>query len=489
MIDVRRRQLVAGAGSLALAPALLRSPDAAAQAAPPASILIEICLRDQLDFGHVMVAPGLARDVNLRRGENGNRCALFFNQADLIALPNNVFLTPQSAPLQPHIDTVAMMELGELTYGPVHGHEASNPLRSPGRSGQRMGSGTRLPMWEGEPGRSNGEGANYSSTPTPAALHNYLQKLATPGLRNAVVIKGTQRAGAIYHFGAGLGGAEPDRYQDVAALLRAFPASGAGSSLLPPAQARAMGKGLDALDRALLGRRGVTAQATANHVQQLGEATATLGRTAPGFSLALTAEERSYWSAGVPGRYGRTTIDVWEQAAYAFKLVRSGLVRTVAIEVDIGDVHGERTASQMRDQTLITVLPLVRLIEQLKAAGLYDRSLIVVSTADGGRAPSAGSSGDEGKNGVILAGGMVRGGYYGDIRADSISGDGHRYRYLMPDLASGAPDPTGTLGNDKRVPAAALWRSVMAASGAPATVLDQFPDVSGARVLPWLVRA
>lgn len=486
MIDIRRRNLIAAAGGLTLAPALMQPGKAQAQAAP--SLLIEICLRDQVDFGHVMVAPGLARDASLRRGENGQRCALFFNQSELVSLANNVFLTPQSAVLQPHIDTVAMMELGELTYGPVHGHEASNPLRSPGRSAQRSGSGTRLPMWEGEPGRSNGEGANYSSTPTPAALHNWLQKQSTPGLRNAVVIKGTERAGAIYHFGAGLSGAEPDRFQDVAALLRAFPATGSGSSLLAPEQARGMARGLDALDRAHFSRRAVTAQATSNHLRQVGEATATLGRASPGFSLALTAEERTYWSAGVPARYGRTTIDVWEQAAYAFKLVRSGLVRTVAIEVDIGDVHGERTASQMRDQTLITVLPLVRLIEQLKAAGLYQRSLIMVWTADGGRAPSAGSSGDEGKNGVILAGGMIRGGYYGDIRADSVSGDGHRYRYLMPDLLTGAPDPVGTLANDRRVPASALWRTVMSAAGAPAATLDQFPDVAGARVLPWLLR-
>lgn len=486
-MNFSRRSLLQGAAALAAAPALLKAGEAWAQAVAP-TYLIEICLRDQVDFGHVMVAPGLATDSNLRRGENGRKAALFFSQGQLSAQANNVYLTPQSLVLQPHLDTVAMVELCELTYGPVHGHEASNPLRSPGRGGQ-TGPGTRLAMWDGEPGQNNGEGANYSSTPTPAALHNRIQKLLTPGLRNGVIIKGTERSGAIYHFGAGLSGAEPDRYQDVDALLRAFPSTTSATSILPPAEARFVEKGLGKLDKALLARRKLSAQAGANHTTQLAEASGTLGRvTTTSFSLPLTAEERAYWSAGVPGKYGRTTIDVWEQAAYAFKLINSGLTRSVAIEVDIGDIHGERTAPQMKAQTEITVLPLVRLIEKLKQAGLYERTLIVVSTADGGRAPAAGSSGDEGKNGVILAGGMIRGGYYGDIKADAIDGDGHRYRYRMPDLSTGIADPQGTTGNDRRVPAANLWRTIMTAVAVPAATLNQFPSVAAAAPLQWLLR-
>ncbi len=482
-----RRSLIQGAVGLAAAPALFQAGEAWGQAVTP-TYLIEICLRDQLDYGHVMVAPGFAKDANLRRGENGRKAALFFTQAELTEKPNNVFLTPQSLALTPHLDTVAMVELCELTYGPVHGHEASNPIRSPGR-GAQAGAGSRLPMWEGEPGQSNGEGANYSSTPTPMALHNRLQKLMTPGLRNAVVIKGTERAGAIYHFGAGLAGAEPDRYQNVAALMLGFPATNSAVSILPPAEARFLEKGLGRFDKAHLARRNLSAQSTLNHTTQLAEAGGALGKvTTSSFSLPLTAAEKAYWSAGVPSKYGRTTIDVWEQAAYAFKLVKSGLTRSVAIEVDIGDIHGERTAPQMKAQTEITVLPLVRLIEQLKAAGMYDQTLIVVSTADGGRAPAAGSSGDEGKNGVILAGGMIRGGYYGDMRADSADGDGHKYRYKMPDLVTGVADPTGTLMNDKRVPAANIWRTIMAAVGAPAATLSSFPSIASASVLPWLLR-
>lgn len=483
---IHRRTLLQGAGAMAAASALMRGNSAMAQASQP-TYLIEFCLRDQVDFGHVMVAPGLARDANLKRGENGRKAALLFTQSELTALPNNVFLTPQSLALRPHLDTVAVMELGELTYGPVHGHEGSNPLRTPGR-GEKNNDATRLPVWEGEPGKDSGEGATYSSTPTPLALHNRLQKQVTPGLGNAVVIKGTQRAGAIYHFGAGLSGAEPDRYQDVASLLKAFPAA-ASSSLLPAAEARGLERGLARMDKASIARRGMLESVFTGHSTQLGEASAALSKsTASGLTLALTDQERSDWGAGVPSRYGRTTIDVWEQAAYAVKLLTSGVVRSVAIEVDIGDVHGERTASQMQQQTATMVLPLVRMIEKLKAAGIYDRSLIIVSTSDGGRSPAANSSGDEGKNGVILAGGMIRGGYYGDIKADSADGDGHHYRYLAPDLTTGAADTVGTLGNDRRVPAANLWRTMMAAVGTPDATLNEFPSVASAKVLPWLLR-
>ncbi|MCU0698095.1 MAG: DUF1501 domain-containing protein [Myxococcaceae bacterium] len=471
--------------SSAAAVGALACRDAFAQGEPLKTYVIELCLRDQLDFGHVMVAPSLARDSNLIRGPTGRRAALFFQQAQLIEAMPNVFLTPQSAVLRPHLDTIAMMELGELTYGPVHGHEAGNPLRSPGRSLQ-SGNG-RLAMWNGEPGQSNGEGVTYSRTPTLVALHNAWQKQQHPGTRNGVVIKGTQRSNAIYHFGAGVVGAEPDRFQTVAALLRAFPDSTQQRSIISsPAEADAIRSGLLARDRRVLQRRAID---PSNHETQVQEARNLIYRPPSVFSLALTPQERAAWSAGVPARYGRTTIDVWEQAAYAFKLVANDVVRSVALEVDIGDIHGERTEAQMRDQTAIVVLPLLRLIENLKAANLYDRTLIVISTADGGRSPASGSSGDEGKNGVILAGGMIRGGYYGDIQNAGRDGDGHRYRYHMPDLATGAPIADGTTGNDRRVPAAPLYRTMAKALSMPDSLLGQFTDVAQARPLPWMLRS
>jgi hypothetical protein len=458
--------------------------DAVAQAAPQKTYVIELCMRDQLDYGHVMVAPSLARDSNLIRGEDGRRAALFFPKNDLIEALPDTFLTPQSAVLRPHIDTIAMVELGELTYGPVHGHEAGNPLRSPGRTGQ--GGNGRIPMWNGEPGQSNGEGATYSSTPTLVALHNAWQKQQFPGSRNGVVIKGTQRAHAIYHFGAGLPGAEPDRFQSVNELMRAFPNSSQVSTVIQtPAEADAIRASMLARDRRVLSARNIS---PSNHETQLAEARGLIYRPPSVFSLALTQQERATWSAGVPAKYGRTTIDVWEQAAYAFKLISNDIVRSVALEVDIGDEHGKRTADQMRDQTLLMVLPLVRLIEQLKAANLYDRTLIVISTADGGRAPASGSSGDEGKNGFILAGGMIKGGYYGDIQNAGPDGGGQKYRYHMPDLATGKPIPNGTTGNDRRVPAAPLYRSMAKALSIPDSLLGQFSDVAQAKALPWLIR-
>jgi uncharacterized protein (DUF1501 family) len=487
MSKFSRRSLMRSGAALGAGAALFPRIALAADD-PNATFLIEICLRDQLDFGHVMVAPGLAKDGNLRRGENGRKAALFFSGNELTALPNDVFLTPQSLALKPHLDTVALVELCELTKGPIHGHEASNPIRSPGR-GDAAGPGRRLAMWEGEPGQNNAEGASFSSTPTPVALHNAIQKQLTPGLRNAVVIKGTERAGGIYHFGAGLAGAEPDRFQDVDGLMRAFPTTVSSKSILPPAEAAFLERGLKSFDQALWKRRAAAAQVVNNHLAQLAEAKGTLGKvTTSRLDLKLTPQEKLFWSANTPGKYGRITIEAWEQAAYAFKLVSSGQLRSVAIEIDIGDVHGERTEPQMKQQTAMTVGPLVALIEKLKEAQMYDRSLIVVSTSDGGRAPAAGSSGDEGKNGFILAGGMVRGGYYGDIKADSPDGEGHKYRYFAPDIDTGKPDAQGSLGNDRRLPAANLWRTIMHALRVPSATLNEFPSVASAKVLNWLVR-
>ena len=476
--------LAAGAAGMVLHPCAAR-----AQAAPEKTYVIELCMRDQVDFGHMLVAPGLARATNLRRGENGRAAALFYDQSKLIEKPSDVFLTPESALLEPHADTVAMFELCELTFGPIHGHEAGSPPRSPGRT--RSSSGGRTPMWNGEPGQQNSEGATYSSTPTIVSLHNAWMRTQFPDRTNGVVIKGTQRPFGIYHFGAGLTGSELTRFQTVPALLKAFPdvSSQNSNTLKTTAQADALRGTLAKLDKRALAARGVATPAVDNHLAQLSDARNLLYRGAPKvFSLPLTAEERSYWSAGVPGKYGRTTIDVWEQAAYAFKLVSNDIVQSVAMEVDIGDVHGERTAAQMKQQTAVMVLPLVRLIESLKRVGLYDRTLILISTADGGRAPAAGSSGDEGKNGFVLAGGMIKGGYYGDIRPGATDGNGQRYAYHAPDVGTGKPAATGTERNDQRFPSGPLWRTMAKALRISDAFAGQFADVSSAASLPWLLR-
>jgi hypothetical protein len=438
----------------------------------------------------MLVAPGLAKNANLIRGENGRKAALLFDQAQLVSLPNNTFLTPHSLDLRPHIDSIASVELCELSFGPVHGHEAGNPIRSPGRV--YAPAPGKLPLWNGEPGQSNGEGASYSSTPTITALHNFVQKKVKPGLRNAVAIKGTDRNGAIYHFGAGLAGAEPDRVQTVASLLQSFPSSAGRDLNVLPSESEAdfVSRYLARMDQRFIAKRGLTDKVVTDHQSQLTGAKGLLyvGQPTP-FELALTAEERTYWGQGVVPRYGRTRIDLWEQMAYAFKLIRADQTRSVALEIDIGDVHGERTFEQMRMQTEVVAKPLARLINSLKLAGLYDRTLIVLYTSDGGRAPAASSSGDEGKNGAILAGGMIRGGYYGDIEAAGPDADGQRYRYKMPDLDTGAPIADGTLANDKRMPAAALYKTIAKALKVPDAVVNGLADVAPAKVLPWLLRS
>jgi hypothetical protein len=487
-MKLSRRTILKGLAASAVG-AMVPSRLTRAQGASEKTYVLELCLRDQVDFGHVMVAPGLAKATNLRRGENGRAAALFYDQSKLVQKANDVFLTPESAGLGPHVDTVAMVELCDLTFGPVHGHEAGNPARSPGRT--RTQGGGRPPMWNGEPGQNNSEGATYSSTPTIVSLHNAWTRTQLPGRTNGVVIKGTQRPFAIYHCGAGLQGSELTRFQTVTSLLEAFPSrtSGDSNTLKTAAQADAVRDSVTRLDRRSLAARAVTTAKVADHVAQVSDVRSLLHRGAPKvFSLALTAEERAYWSEGVPSKYGRTTVDVWEQAAYAFKLISNDVVQSVALEVDIGDVHGERTAAQMKQQTGIVVGPLVKLIESLKQAELYDRTLILVSTSDGGRAPAAGSSGDEGKNGFILAGGMIRGGYYGDIRPGAPDGNGQRYVYHAPDVATGAPSSTGTEKNDGRLAPAPLWRTMAKALRIGDTFAGQFPDVSGAAPLSWLLR-
>jgi hypothetical protein len=488
-MKLSRRTILKGLAAGA-AGAMLPTREALAQAAAEKTYVIELCLRDQVDFGHVMVSPSLARATNLKRGENGRAAALFYDQSKLIEKPNEVFLTPESKALEPHVDTIAMVELCQLTTGPVHGHEASNPTRSPGRT--RNKTNGRIPMWNGEPGQQNSEGASYSSTPTIVSLHNAWARTQSPARTNGVAIKGTQRAFAIYHFGAGLTGSELTRFQTVSALLKAFPDSAASAdnnTLKTAAQADAVRDALTKLDRRLLETRSFAKSAVDSHVAQLADVRNLLYRGAPkAFKLPLTAEEKSYWSSGVPGKYGRMTIDVWEQAAYAFKLISNDIVQSVALEVDIGDVHDQRTASQMKAQTGIVVGPLVKLIESLKQAELYDRTLIIVSLADGSRAPAAGSAGDEGKNGFILAGGMIRGGYYGDIKPGASDGNGQKYIYHAPDVATGEPIATGTEKNDKRLDPAPLWRTMAKALKISDEFASQFPDVASAKPMQWLLR-
>ena len=332
---------------------------------------------------------------------------------------------------------------------------------------------------------------HFSSTPTPAALHNHWMKQVDPSVRNGIAFKGISRDHTAYHFGAGLAGAELDRLQTRAQLFAAFPDKLEDFNTLPtPEQAAALTEVLRRTDDKFLKRLEYTESAQVVHHATLDELPGRLYIGEPKLiSLPLDEAETAYWSAGVPPQVGagNKKAEIWEMVGWAAKLLVNGLVRTVALEFDYLDWHDYRDQPLMDTLALQTVLPLARLIEQLKAAGLYDRTLIAVYTLDSGRSPAAYSSGNVGKSGLMLAGGMIKGGYYGDVGVAGDQGDGHSYYYSAPDVATGNPLP-GVTDNSQRIPSATVWRTVMKALGLPDDVAGQFPAVAGAPHLPWLLR-
>jgi hypothetical protein len=498
---VGRRRFLQALGAVLAAPAVesafrRKAYDAigVAHALPPntPSFFLEINLRDQWDHGHVFVAPSLATVQDLRRGETGRRCALFFTPDQLVSRPNNVYLTPQSMELDPHLDNIALLETCELSVGAIHGHESANALRSPGRS---YSSDGKLAMFDNERPSNFPQGCEefYSTTPTPASLHNYAQKQLQPGIKNGIAFKGISRSiHTAYHFGAGLPGAELDRIQSKDQLFASFPSSVDDFNILPsPEEADAITRLLNRVDQRFLRSRRFTAAATDGHISNLTENQLLLYAGEPRvFDLPLTDEEMAAWSADVPAQAANPAevkAQIWEQVAWATKILINGVSRSVALEFDYVDVHDMRTEGQMATMTAQVVLPLRRAIDALKAAGIWDRALIAIYTTDGGRAPAAGSQGNEGKNAALLAGGMIRGGYYGDVGVDGLEDDGHRYKYAAPNVADGTRGAFVT-ENDARLEGMHVWRTVMSALGVDDGLASSFPDVADAQVMGWLLR-
>ncbi len=461
---------------------------------------IEIILRDQWDLGHVMVAPSLAANPAARSpGDVAGlgQTALFVAADELTAHSINgttVYLTNESRPLAdldsqgvPHLDSVAMIDLCEVTAGVIHGHESANPARSPGRGGAGPGRG---PMFMNDGcGSGPGEEANHSSTPTPATMVNHWYKTVAPGLRNGVALKGSSRFQAM-HFAAGLGAAaELDRHFSRDTLFNAFPEKIEDYNVLDrPEEAEAFAAVLERLDPRLLDRRGFSDAAVTAHGTQLSDVRSRLYQGEPRtISLPLTAEEVAFWSGGVPpqslGPGVPAKADIWEQAGWTHKLVANDLCRSIVMEYDYYDIHDTRPSTALRTQATQVVYPLVRLIQRLKEASLYDRTTIALYTVDGSRTPDGAGVGGAGKNTVILAGGGIKGGYYGDIGYLG----GADYSYAAPDEATGAPRP-GVTDNGSRLSSAALWRTVIRAAGVPDDIVGQFPDVAGAAPLGWLLR-
>jgi hypothetical protein len=449
---------------------------------------IEINLRDQWDFMHVFVPPGIATYANLMRGGSGDYCTLFYGSDQITQHPNNFYLTPDSAVLAPHLDQIAVMELSEICTGAIHGHESVNAMRSPGRV--KDPNAGKPAVWMNEPGFSEqGNDYYYSTSPTPAALHNYYAKQLDPSLRNGITLKYISRFHTICHYGAGLADAELTRIQSVDQLFQTFPDTVEDLNILPtPEEAALLSSVMERVDTRFFDRYGFAGSARTRHASNLGEA---VGLWHTGevniVSMPLTEDERNYWGAGVPDQVGdNKKANIWEQAAWAFKLLSNNVTRTVALEFDYLDVHETREQSVMNTMGLQCALPLVRLIDSLKAAGMWERTTIAIFSADGGRTPGANSYGNTGKNTLVLAGGNVSGGYFGDVGVAGDTGAGHSYSYRVPDPVTGVPMAPVT-DNSNRLNGAYAWRTVMKALEIPDEVVNQYPDVAGYQPLPFML--
>lgn len=489
------------------------------------TIFIEFCLRDQWDFTHVFVPPGVATYANLKRGENQSYGACVSYQS-LKKVSDTQYLTEDSLELEPHVDTVALVETIERTDGNIHGHESLNGMRSPGRSEQNKSPGAMDTFSaDGDrPGTRDGNMHHRSSTPTPDLLHHFYQQVIDYRAdRRLAVMKfygrGDEKHKA-YHFGAGLGEIDVTgrgRIPLDVVRMRAinstsgdrgviqefgsyFTGQNNAAALSTPAftpkEAELVSKMLKSLDARFLLANGMPAALRPGLDAQHDEVKARYAQVIRAFEgpLALTPEERTYWTRDVPLRMGDTNskhANVGEITGLAFKLVASGVTRTVSIEYDYEDEH-DRPFRQPRIMAQQTSRVLARLIASLKQAGLYDRTVISMVTLDGGRTMNARADTNEnGRNGLLLAGGRIRGGYYGDVRVAGNYQDGHSFTYHAPLLDTGLPNPMGgrDLDGRYRVSNASAYRTITTALGIPDALVDRFPDARGASPMRFLIKS
>ncbi|MBK8714693.1 MAG: hypothetical protein IPN32_08105 [Deltaproteobacteria bacterium] len=448
---------------------------------------IEMNLRDQWDFGHVFVPPSIAQNAaNLMRGGSGDALSLFFTADQITAHDRNFYLTPDSQVLVPHLDNIAVVETNALCEGAIHGHESANPMRSPGRT--KTQAAGKQPMWMGEPGyEEQGNDFWYSSTPTPATLHNYWQKQLTPDVANGITMKFISRFHTISHFAAGLTNAELTRIQSVQMLFDTFPTSVEDLAIATPEEAAVFAAALKRADGGFFKRHGFDATARMHHEAHLAAAEGKWYHVPKVVDLPFTPDEIAYWQTGVPDQVGdNKKANIWEQAGWAFKLLSNDVTRTVSLEFDYLDVHDSREESVMKTMAAQSALPLARLIESIKAIpGMWERTVIAVYSADGCRSPSANSYGNEGKSSFVLAGGRINGGYFGDVRVASNTGSGHTWSYFSPD-ESGAP-VVPVSGPDGRLSGARSWRTVMRALDIPDDIADSYPDVAGQQPMSFML--
>jgi uncharacterized protein (DUF1501 family) len=185
---------------------------------------------------------------------------------------------------------------------------------------------------------------------------------------------------------------------------------------------------------------------------------------------------------------------IWEQFGYAAKILGAGVTRSAALEFDFMDLHGDgaRPMKVLQVQAQQASKPLARMIKFLKDLGVWNRTLIALYALDGSRRPAANSYGNDGKGTMVLAGGMIKGGYYGDIQITKDLADGHEYGFLRPDAVTGMPSgtPVTSWGDKtKRIPSADLWLTVMKALGIPDSLAKQFPDVQDGQAHSYMIRS
>lgn len=499
LLRTDRRAFLQKSGLLALLPALsaadrFRLLDilggeafAAENQVDQGTIFIEINLRDQWDFGHVFVPPGLARYPLLKRGDQSQETALFEDQSQIVDAGRGFYLTQDGLSLRPHLEHIAHIDTFELCIGRIHGHEAGNALRSPGRTKvPRIGYSLMSSI---DSGSELSNEVLYSRTPTPAIVHNYFNNGFA--LHNGLVMRGIGRSGVFaYHFDGGLVQGQLDRYYSGEELLLAFdPTKAEAKSPINEKQAAYLRDLMQKLDKRFLKQRPYTDQTSSGHMQQLSRMLQS--PLVKDFALPLTAEEEKYWLPGIPEQMSpeKKGLDIGRQLAYGFKLIQKGIVRTLSVEFDYADFHGNRNEKVMRTMAKQTALPISRLIQALKDQGLFERTLIAVYTTDGSRSPTSESYGNEGKNSLMLVGGMIQGGYYGDIRVAETLEHGHRFSYHMPDLETGRPVASGALDNSGRLSGASGWLTVMKALRVPESFTKNYPDVADQKALDFVLRS
>ncbi len=474
---------------------MLLGSSASAQVNSPMNFL-EVNFRDQWDFGSVFVAPSLARNYeNIR------------NQTSIFEMPtaerNNFYLSPRASELRPHLDHIAVIETGECVLpgnSSVHGHEAGNPLRSPGRTQTSGGGKIDMATVDRRPGgRAAGNEVLYSSTPTPAILHNYYSKMQNPNLRNGTLLRSSIRPDVhtYYHFEANLANAQLTRYFSKSTFLSAFQNVG-GVPTRPPVIKRhgnVITSMLKKLDQRFMQRSLADTNQRNKQNLSVDEFARLLNAQPEVIQVDLTAAELAAWQnnigpqlncAGDEASNCTPAQGAWgagEIFAHAFKLFRSGTVRTVAIDFDMTDVHSNRTPLLMNTQAEQSGRTLARMIQNLKDSGLWENTIIAMYTLDGSRSPVSNSTGENTKNAIVLAGGKIRGGYYGDV---SLSTNG-TVTYFRPN-DSGQPIAQGNTGRDMRVPAADIYKTVASLSGVPMNMIDSFADVRAGRMLSYLIR-